>query len=191
MLFRSDGAQMSGLADAARCRSESDWLIGINGTRALTKRMFGSRAGNVASVGRVQTPTLAIVYNRELEIRNFKPRGYWRLTASGAPRLSDDVVIKKPGNKIEAGSARTRVEIDFGTSPVWEKTFTITDAAVTALSNVSVNASSKTATGRVGNDALWDGLFLATTPAAGSFELSALAVPGPVVGRRVVQYQIG
>jgi DNA topoisomerase-3 len=76
-----DGEQMRGLADAARCRSESDWLIGINGTRALTKRMFGSRAGNVASVGRVQTPTLAIVYARELEIRNFKPRGYWRITA--------------------------------------------------------------------------------------------------------------
>ncbi len=73
--------QMQGLADAARCRSEADWLIGINGTRALTKRMFGSRAGNVASVGRVQTPTLAIVYNRELEIRNFKPRGFWRITA--------------------------------------------------------------------------------------------------------------
>src|SRR5258708_2497045 len=74
--------QMQGLADAARCRSESDWLIGINGTRALTKRMFGSRAGNVASVGRVQTPTLAIVYARELEIRNFKPRDYWRVTAT-------------------------------------------------------------------------------------------------------------
>ncbi|MBW8781533.1 MAG: DNA topoisomerase 3 [Verrucomicrobia bacterium] len=76
-----DGSQMRGLADAARCRSESDWLIGINGTRALTKRMFGSRAGNVASVGRVQTPTLAIVFGRELEIRNFKPRPYWRVTA--------------------------------------------------------------------------------------------------------------
>ena len=76
-----DGALMRGLADAARCRSESDWLIGINGTRALTKRMFGSRAGNVASVGRVQTPTLAIVYARELEIRNFKPRAFWRVTA--------------------------------------------------------------------------------------------------------------
>ena len=74
--------QMQGLADAARCRSESDWLIGINGTRALTKRMFGSRAGNVASVGRVQTPTLAIVFNRELEIRNFKPRDFWRVTAN-------------------------------------------------------------------------------------------------------------
>src|SRR5277367_2875062 len=76
-----EGSKMRGLADAARCRSESDWLIGINGTRALTKRMFGSRAGNVASVGRVQTPTLAIVYARELEIRNFKPRAYWRVSA--------------------------------------------------------------------------------------------------------------
>ena len=77
-----DGEKMHGLEDAARCRSESDWLIGINGTRALTKRMFGSRAGNVASVGRVQTPTLAIVYTRELEIRNFKPRDYWQVTAT-------------------------------------------------------------------------------------------------------------
>ena len=77
-----DGERMRGLEDAARCRSESDWLIGINGTRALTKRMFGSRAGNVASVGRVQTPTLAIVYSRELEIRNFVPRNYWRITAT-------------------------------------------------------------------------------------------------------------
>ena len=77
-----DGERMHGLEQAARCRSESDWLIGINGTRALTKRMFGSRAGNVASVGRVQTPTLAIVFNRELEIRHFKPRDYWRITAT-------------------------------------------------------------------------------------------------------------
>ncbi len=76
-----EGDEMKGLADAARSRSESDWLIGINGTRALTKRMFGSRAGNVASVGRVQTPTLAIVYGRELEIRSFKPRNFWRVTA--------------------------------------------------------------------------------------------------------------
>jgi DNA topoisomerase-3 len=77
-----DGASMAPLAEAARCRSESDWLIGINGTRALTKRMFGSRAGNVASVGRVQTPTLAIIFAREMEIRSFQPRGYWRVTAT-------------------------------------------------------------------------------------------------------------
>jgi DNA topoisomerase-3 len=92
--------QMQGLADAARCRSESDWLIGINGTRALTKRMFGSRAGNVASVGRVQTPTLAIVYNRELEIRNFVPRGYWRITANfGVAKGSYEGAYQRPDFK--------------------------------------------------------------------------------------------
>ncbi|MDP0501675.1 MAG: DNA topoisomerase 3 [Verrucomicrobiota bacterium JB022] len=70
--------QMQGLQDAARSRSEADWLIGINGTRAITKRMFG-RARQVATVGRVQTPTLSIVLQRELEIRAFKPRTYWRI----------------------------------------------------------------------------------------------------------------
>jgi len=74
--------EMAGLGDAARCRSESDWLIGINGTRAITKRMFGSRAGNVASVGRVQTPTLALIVGRERDIRSFQPRDYWRITAT-------------------------------------------------------------------------------------------------------------
>jgi len=69
---------MQGLQDAARSRSEADWLIGINGTRALTKRMFG-RGKGVATVGRVQTPTLSIVFKRELEIRNFKPRTYWSI----------------------------------------------------------------------------------------------------------------
>ncbi|MEP7078869.1 MAG: DNA topoisomerase 3 [Chthoniobacterales bacterium] len=77
-----DGEEMAGLADGARSRSESDWLIGINGTRAITKRMFGSRGRNVATVGRVQTPTLAIVFGRELEIRNFKSRPFWRVTAN-------------------------------------------------------------------------------------------------------------
>jgi DNA topoisomerase-3 len=92
--------QMQGLADAARCRSESDWLIGINGTRALTKRMFGSRAGNVASVGRVQTPTLAIVYSRELEIRNFKPRDFWRITATfGITKGNYEGVYQRPDFK--------------------------------------------------------------------------------------------
>ena len=95
-----EGEKMHGLEDAARCRSESDWLIGINGTRALTKHMFGSRAGNVASVGRVQTPTLAIVFNRELEIRNFKPRGYWRITAKfGVAKGEYEGVYQRPDYK--------------------------------------------------------------------------------------------
>ncbi len=106
-----DGEKMSGLQDAARCRSESDWLIGINGTRALTKRMFGSRAGNVASVGRVQTPTLAIVYARELEIRNFKPREYWRVTATfEVAKGRYEGVYQRPDFKKNEGDEHDRVD---------------------------------------------------------------------------------
>ena len=66
--LRSD-KQMHGLADAARCRSEADWLVGINGTRAMTA--FNSRDGGffLTTVGRVQTPTLSIVVEREEKIR--------------------------------------------------------------------------------------------------------------------------
>ena len=106
-----DGAQMIPLADAARCRSESDWLIGINGTRALTKRMFGSRAGNVASVGRVQTPTLAIVFARELEIRNFQPRAYWRITAVfQIVRGAYEGVYQRPGFRKAENDEHDRVD---------------------------------------------------------------------------------
>jgi len=111
-----EGSEMRGLADAARCRSESDWLIGINGTRALTKRMFGSRAGNVASVGRVQTPTLAIVYARELEIRNFKPRGFWRVTAEfEVARGAYQGVYQRPDFKRSEGDEHDRID------RIWDK----------------------------------------------------------------------
>ncbi len=73
-----DGEEMQPLQDAARCRSEADWLIGINGTRGATIQ-FGRRGGTAATVGRVQTPTLSLVYQREIEIRNFEPRDYWRI----------------------------------------------------------------------------------------------------------------
>ena len=73
------GAEMQGLADAAVCRSESDWLVGINGTRAMTA--FNSKTGgfHLTTVGRVQTPTLALMVEREDKIRKFKPRAYWEL----------------------------------------------------------------------------------------------------------------
>src|SRR5690606_9286007 len=106
-----NGEQMKGLEADARCRSESDWLIGINGTRALTKRMFGSRAGNVASVGRVQTPTLAIVYARELEIRNFKPQAFWRITASfEVGQGAYEGVYQKPNFKKDPAREHDRVD---------------------------------------------------------------------------------
>ena len=70
------------LADAALCRSESDWLIGINGTRAMTA--FNSKEGGFykTTVGRVQTPTLAILVEREDRIRSFKARDYWEIHAT-------------------------------------------------------------------------------------------------------------
>ncbi len=74
--------QMQGLADAARCRSEADWLVGINGTRAMTA--FNSRDGGffLTTVGRVQTPTLSVVVEREEQIRKFISRDYWEIHAS-------------------------------------------------------------------------------------------------------------
>ncbi|KVE26684.1 DNA topoisomerase III [Burkholderia singularis] len=78
--LRSDG-EMQPLADAARCRSEADWLVGINGTRAMTA--FNSKGGGffLTTVGRVQTPTLSIVVEREEKIRRFVPRDYWEVRA--------------------------------------------------------------------------------------------------------------
>ncbi|WP_306590386.1 DNA topoisomerase 3 [Geothrix sp. 21YS21S-4] len=76
------GEAYAGLRDAARSRQEADWLVGINATRAQTLRM--RRAGaedGVWSVGRVQTPTLALLVRRELDIRTFKPQPFWSLRA--------------------------------------------------------------------------------------------------------------
>ncbi len=74
--------QMLPLADAARSRSEADWLVGINGTRAMTA--FNSRDGGffLTTVGRVQTPTLAVVVEREEKIRKFVSRDYWEVHAN-------------------------------------------------------------------------------------------------------------
>jgi DNA topoisomerase-3 len=79
--LKSD-AQMMPLADAARCRSEADWLVGINGTRAMTA--FNSRDGGffLTTVGRVQTPTLSIVVEREEKIRKHVSRDYWEVRAA-------------------------------------------------------------------------------------------------------------
>src|SRR4051812_49972597 len=72
-------AQLDALGDAARSRSEADWLVGMNATRAVTvKHRF---AGHTAlySIGRVQTPTLAMLVVREQQIRAFVPRPYWEV----------------------------------------------------------------------------------------------------------------
>jgi DNA topoisomerase-3 len=102
--LRTD-AEMIPLADAATCRSESDWLIGINGTRAMTA--FNSKTGgfHLTTVGRVQTPTLAILVEREEKIKKFVPRNYWEIhgtfgaSAGEYPgRWFDEKFSKKEGD---------------------------------------------------------------------------------------------
>jgi DNA topoisomerase-3 len=103
--LRSD-EQMLPLADAATCRSESDWLIGINGTRAMTA--FNSKTGgfHLTTVGRVQTPTLAILVEREEKIKKFIPRNYWEIhgtfgaeAGEYAGRWFDEKFSKKEGDE--------------------------------------------------------------------------------------------
>jgi len=100
--LRSD-EEMRPLADAARCRSEADWLIGINGTRAMTA--FNSKSGGFhkTPVGRVQTPTLAVLVEREEKIRKFVSRDYWEVEAEFGAVAGTyrgrwfDEKFKKPG----------------------------------------------------------------------------------------------
>ena len=87
-----DGREYNHLRDAAMCRAEADWL-GLNATRALTCKYNAQ-----LSCGRVQTPTLAIIAKREEEIRNFRPKAYWGLTArTSKPALTLTWQDKKSG----------------------------------------------------------------------------------------------
>jgi len=78
-----EGEEMRLLEEAARSRSEADWLVGMNATRAASIRLRAAFDGAV-SLGRVQTPTLALVARRELEIRGFVPEPYWLVEADFA-----------------------------------------------------------------------------------------------------------
>jgi DNA topoisomerase-3 len=78
------GADFAPLEEAARSRSEADWIVGMNATRAATIRLRSSFDGAV-SLGRVQTPTLAILARREEEIRAFRPEPYWLVDATFDP----------------------------------------------------------------------------------------------------------
>jgi DNA topoisomerase-3 len=115
--LRSD-KQMLPLADAARCRSEADWLVGINGTRAMTA--FNSRDGGffLTTVGRVQTPTLSIMVEREEQIRKHVSRDYWEVRATFAVNAGEyegkwfDPAWKKNPDDNELRSDRLWTEAD-------------------------------------------------------------------------------
>src|SRR5205814_7459006 len=85
--LRSD-AEMQPLASAARSRNEADWLVGINATRAFTLRLSGGRGSTVTSLGRVQTPTLAIIVDRENKIKEFKPRELHEIIGTFRPAVA-------------------------------------------------------------------------------------------------------
>jgi len=132
--LRSD-KQMLPLADAARCRSEADWLVGINGTRAMTA--FNSRDGGffLTTVGRVQTPTLSVVVEREEKIRKFVSRNYWEIHATFAAEAGEypgkwfDPAWKKAAANLAAGNG-DEADAELRADRVWSaaQAKTIADA---------------------------------------------------------------
>lgn len=79
------GSSYDRLADAARCRSESDWLVGLNATRAMTCMVQKTTRTKPLSIGRVQTPTLAMIVSRDIEISNFVSEDFWRVEGLFSP----------------------------------------------------------------------------------------------------------
>ena len=112
--------QMMPLASAARCRSEADWLVGINGTRAMTA--FNSRDGGffLTTVGRVQTPTLSIVVEREEKIRKHVYRDYWEIKGTfDAAAGTYDGKWFNPDFKKDKAAAEGSAEAEFRADRVW------------------------------------------------------------------------
>ncbi|HSV78764.1 MAG TPA: DNA topoisomerase III [Ramlibacter sp.] len=126
--------QMEGLAHAARSRSEADWLVGINGTRAMTA--FNSRDGGffLTTVGRVQTPTLAIVVEREEQIRKFISRDYWEIHGTFAAQAGE-----YPGKWFDPQWKKDPEDAEKRADRVWslEQAQAIADAARGKLATVS------------------------------------------------------
>ncbi len=112
--LRTD-AEMIPLADAATCRSESDWLVGINGTRAMTA--FNSKSGgfHLTTVGRVQTPTLAILVEREEKIKKFVSRDYWEIHGAFAAQAGE-----YPGRWFDEKFSRKEGDDQLKPERVWD-----------------------------------------------------------------------
>ncbi len=147
--LRTD-AQMQPLADAARCRSEADWLVGINGTRALTA--FNSRDGGffLTTVGRVQTPTLSVVVEREEKIRKFISRDYWEIHATFAAQAGNypakwfDPSWKRAAANAAAGN--DEVDAELKADRVWSQREAETIAAAVRGQQATVTEESKPTT---------------------------------------------
>src|SRR5512137_387769 len=114
-----DDASMRPLSDAATSRSEADWLVGINGTRAMTA--FNSKLGGFfkTTVGRVQTPTLAILVEREARIKKFVPRDFWEVLGT-----FDAAAGQYPGRWFDEKFSKPEKDGDDQLKPerIWDKT---------------------------------------------------------------------
>jgi len=110
------------LAAAAKCRSEADWIIGLNSTRAYTVRF--SHGQGVLSIGRVQTPVLAMIVKREREIRDFKPEPFWELKTKYR-----DVIFKHQHGKFKKPEEPQQILQQITNQP-----FTITDCKDKSIS---------------------------------------------------------
>ncbi len=143
--------QMQPLADAARCRSEADWLVGINGTRAMTA--FNSRDGGffLTTVGRVQTPTLSVVVEREEQIRRFVSRDYWEIHATFKAQAGEypakwfDPKWKKAAANAAAGNAE-EVDAELKADRVWTQREAQAVADAVRGQSASVSEESKPTT---------------------------------------------
>lgn len=133
------------LCDAARCRSESDWLVGLNGTRAVTLRMFGQKAGQFAPVGRVQTPTLSLVVEREKLIRGFVPRAFWRIEGVFGLKAGEYSGVYQKANykKLDDLDASDRVWDKATAEKILAACRAVKDAAVTEEKTRKTEASPK------------------------------------------------
>ncbi len=128
--LRSD-ADMQPLASAARCRNEADWLVGINATRAFTLRLSGGRGSTVTSLGRVQTPTLAIMVEREKRIQEFKETAFWEVFGNFRAQAGDytgrwfDEAFKKDEpepDRTARVARRLGVKVpDFSFATIWDE----------------------------------------------------------------------
>jgi len=104
-----DGREMKSLEEAARSRGEADWIVGMNATRAYSVKF--SRPGNVLSVGRVQTPTLNLLVDREKEIESFKPEKFYTVYARFAREEAtyNGIWFKKKQNRLKDREAAEEI----------------------------------------------------------------------------------
>src|ERR671917_286525 len=143
-----EGVAMKPLEDAARSRGEADWIVGMNATRAYSTK-FG-HPGNVLSVGRVQTPTLKLLVDREQEIENFKPEKFWTVYARFAREEAsyDGVWFKNKQNRLKEREAAEKIaeKVRGGTGVVekaGKKTATEKPQLLYDLTELQRNANAK------------------------------------------------